>query len=296
MIIADYRKRLPNTFRLYLMACSHIGDRACWDNGIKKAVEIVKDDRNGYWGHLGDAIGSIYYGDPRFEQDMHAGKFQTLGAQTERFAELFSPIAHKLLFLLDGNHEDKIMKTGDPSDMIFKEFKKEYGTDMSEADRGSVEIHATLAENCKIYCHHGYGSVNSRAERRRRREFNDEDSVRKKLIDMAGDVHFAGMAHIHKLRISPPDNPLHLTVSKRKIEQMYPTAQDINSRIVPSEYRWYASVGSFLRTKLITPKNLMSGQRFDTYSTKRMYSAVELGFIKLDIKQGHLVNVEKVRI
>jgi hypothetical protein len=296
MIIGDYRKRLPNTFRAYLISCTHVGDLACYDKGIVKAVEMIRADRNGFWGHLGDAVGSIYFGDPRFEQDMHAGKHQTVSAQTARFAELFSPIAHRMLFMLDGNHESKVMKTADPSHMVFEKFEEKYGVDMSGADRGSIEIHASLTDNCKIYCHHGSGSVNSRAERRKRRDFNDEDSVRKKLIDQAGDVHGAFMGHIHKVRIAEPDNPLHLVVNRRSLEQMYPTTKDIDSKIVPEQFRWYASAGSFLKTKLITPKNLLPGQRFDTYSSKRMYSAVELGFLKLSINQGYLTNVEKVLV
>ena len=297
MILANYSDVLPQTMRLYLLSCTHVGDLACHRKGMEKMVDVIKKDRNAYWGHLGDSVGAIFYLDPRYDVDMHAGKHQTANAQARDFAKIFHPIAGKMLFLLDGNHDNKLIKTVDIPYQIREKFVDKYEKDISMMKYGSVEISAQITENCKIYCCHGAGLTNSRAEDRQRRYFNDCDSVRKKLVDQAGDCHGAFMGHIHKLRVRKPSNPLHIVSNKKKLQQMYPTAQDFKGvPIVPEQYRWYGSVGSFLKTKLVTPERLMEGQRFDTYSAKKLYSTVELGCLRLDIKQGWLANVEEVKI
>ena len=279
MLLANIADTMPQTFRFALLGDAHIGNIGTSEHAIERAVEIISSDRRCFWGMLGDATESIHVGDKRYDPIIHEGRFALAQAQAEGFCELFGKIKNRLKFQIAGNHERKIRHFVDVVRLIWKEWgQPEYthGLDPS--------IKIKLADECRIYCHHGFGSVNSRAEDEDRREFNDGDSIRKKLMNKAGDCHGMFQGHIHKMRIRRPSPKLAI-VGDEALRETYTGYEPVPSGRVYPQDRWYGSTGAFLRTTVIGKT---------TYSEDFGYDPVELGFLMCYIEKGRLVNVEKV--
>jgi len=279
MILANIADSMPQTFRFALLGDAHVGNVGTSEHAIQKAVEIIKSDRRCYWGMLGDATESIHVGDKRYDPVIHEGRYALAQAQAEGFCELFGGIQKRIKFLIAGNHERKIRHFVDVPKLIWKEWGE---PDIAWGLDKSIKI--KLQDHCRLYCHHGFGSVNSRAEDEDRREFNDGDSIRKKLMNKAGDCHGMFMAHIHKMRIRKPSPKLAI-VGDSELQEIYPSGVETPEGYIPQQFRWYGSTGAFLRTTVIGKT---------TYSEDFGYDPVELGFLMCYIEKGHLVNVEKV--
>jgi len=279
MLLANVADQMPQTFRFALLGDAHIGNVGTSEHAIQNAVEIIKSDRRCYWGMAGDACEAIHVGDKRYDPAIHEGRYALSQAQAEGFCELFDPIKNRIKFQIGGNHERKIRHFVDTVHLIWKEWGQ-----MDYAHGLDPSIKIKLAENFRMYCHHGFGSVNSRAEDEDRREFNDGDAIRKKLLNKAGDCHAMFMAHIHKLRIRRPSPKLAL-VGDDAIREVYPKGVETAEGFIPPQYRWYGSTGAFLSTTVINNT---------TYSEAFGYDPVELGFLMCHIQKGRLINVEKV--
>lgn len=279
MLLADISDTMPNTFRFALLGDAHVGNVGTSEKAIAKAVDIIKSDKRCYWGMLGDATESIHVGDKRYDPVVHEGRYALAQAQAEGFCELFGKIKKRLKFQIAGNHERKIRHFVDVVRLIWKEWGQlpyVHGMDPS--------IKIRLADEFRLYCHHGFGSVNSRAEDEDRREFNDGDSIRKKLMNKAGDCHAMICAHIHKMRIRRPSPKLAL-VGDDEIREVYPEGVTTSEGFIPQQFRWYGSTGAFLRTTVIG---------LTTYSEDFGYDPVELGFLMCYVERGKLKNIEKV--
>lgn len=279
MLLANIADKMPQTFRFAILGDAHVGNVGTSEHAIAEAVDIIQKDRRCYWGMLGDCTESIHVGDKRYDPSIHEGRYALAQAQAEGFCDLFGAIKKRLKFQISGNHERKIRHFVDISNLIWKEWGK---LDYVHGLDPSIKI--KLAEHFRLYCHHGFGSVNSRADDEDRREFNDGDSIRKKLINKAGDCHGMFIAHIHKIRLRKPAPKLAL-VGDDEIREVYPTSVETSEGFIPPQYRWYGSTGAFLRTTVIGKT---------TYSEDFGYDPVELGFLMCQVQKGRLVNVEKV--
>ncbi|MFW6172994.1 MAG: metallophosphoesterase [Elusimicrobiota bacterium] len=284
MLRHDFSDRMPKNYNLNIISCTHFGNVAISMPAIRRFIKTVKEDKNAYWAHLGDTTESIHPGDTRYDPAVHAGKFRTADEQAARFAETFSPIANKCLFVLRGNHEEKIVKTVEVDKIIVENFEDKYGIDKGKIIYGGRTIKAILSEDFRLYATHGSGSVNSRAGDRRQILNNDAIRVKRKLRHLQSDCIVMVMGHIHKVRICAPVKQLHIVGDKRS-EAVYPTMAKTPEGVIPEDFRWYCSSGTFLRT-------LIDG--VTTYSEAAMYPPTEIGYIRIIVEQGRVQDVEKV--
>ena len=283
MIRADFSSRVPSNYRLYLLSCTHFGNAAMSMPSIKRAIKLIDSDSSAYWGHLGDVTESIHVGDFRYDPVVHAGKYQSADQQAEYFADTFAPIADKCLFILRGNHEEKIIKTIEVDRLITDRFRDYHGV-KENIVRGGRTIKATFSDDFKLYATHGAGSVNSQAGDRRQMENNDAIKVKRKLRLLQSDCIVMAMAHIHKVRVCSPVEQLHI-IGDTKTVAVYPKIARTPEGVIPEDYRWYCSTGAFLKT-------LVDGMT--TYSEAAMYSPTEIGCIRIDVTKGQVTDVAKV--
>lgn len=95
---------------------THLGAAACNEDRLKYTVEQIKNNDNYYWIGLGDYLDCINRSDPRFDPVALAdwltiADLVDLGkAQRDYFLDIISPVAHKCLALIEGNHEEKFTK------------------------------------------------------------------------------------------------------------------------------------------------------------------------------------------
>lgn len=105
-----------HSFRIYPIGDMHIGARACDEQKLRRVVEQIASDDDAYWIGMGDVCDYINRSDPRFNVEALAGwvRMRDLAdlasAQSKRALSILSPIAHKCLALVKGNHELAIHK------------------------------------------------------------------------------------------------------------------------------------------------------------------------------------------
>lgn len=112
-----------DVYRIYFIGDDHIGHPGGSEKRLDKIVGVIADDPFAYWVGMGDHIHAIQKKDRRFDSailpdwildgkpDVVRSRLADLiSVQVEKYVELVSPIAHKCLGILQGNHEYAVQK------------------------------------------------------------------------------------------------------------------------------------------------------------------------------------------
>lgn len=99
-----------DSFRIYPLADWHVGAKAFDEKLFREQVKVIENDPHAYWFGLGDYIeGICQVGDKRYVPETLAswvlGNTDLMDVQAEYAADLVSPIAHKCMGLIEGNHD-----------------------------------------------------------------------------------------------------------------------------------------------------------------------------------------------
>lgn len=119
-----FNLRRGQAVNIYPIGDAHIGKTNCNEKSLKRFVEKIRKDPNGYWFGGGDLIDAIKPQDAkRFDpatlpdwlltgstDDIRARMSNIINAEVNRLVAILSPIAHKCLGLISGNHEDAVRK------------------------------------------------------------------------------------------------------------------------------------------------------------------------------------------
>lgn len=103
-------------YRIYCIGDVHVGSRQFEKKRFLEDVALVAADPNGLWIGMGDYLDCIVPSDSkRFRADEidpeYLAHLSTVGTyQRDRFLEYVSPIADKCLGVLEGNHEESLLK------------------------------------------------------------------------------------------------------------------------------------------------------------------------------------------
>lgn len=305
MFIVDCRDSLPQTLNVYLWPDMHEGFAGVANEKIKKAVAIVKADKHARAIGMGDACESCFIGHPYYSKAIHDGRSSTADLQVESVAKKLAPIGQKFLAWLDGNHEERYVDTTDMSLNIVK--------DLSERSKrkdlipfGGRTAKILLSDQARIYVTHGSGVVNSKAGDPEQRRVNDGISIRRRLRDLPRhDCVVTAMAHIHKVRISPPQTKLAI-VGERKLKQTYTSFMRNDDGYIPDEFCWYCSTGGVLQgypAKTWEPmpaksdkEDIKPRRSLTTYVEKASYGVVEMGMIRIEMRKGLVRNVKEITL
>ncbi len=305
MFIVDCRGILPQTSNIYLWPDMHEGFAGTADKKVGRAVAIVRADKHARVIGMGDACESCFIGHPYYKKAIHAGRADTADLQCESVAKKLAPIGQKFLAWLDGNHEERYTETTDMSmnivsDLSGRSNRKEL------IPYGGRTAKILLTDQAKIYVTHGSGVVNSRAGDPEQRRVNDGISIRRKLRDLPRhDCVVTAMAHIHKVRISPPQTKL-AVVGERKLRQTHTSFMRNDDGYIPDEFCWYCSTGGVLAgypAKTWEPmpadadkEDISKRRSLTTYVEKANYSVVEMGMICIEIRKGVVINVKEITL
>lgn len=279
-----FSRSLPVNHRLFKASDLHLGSRACHLDGWYGMIERVGTEKNTYLSLGGDLIEAITVDDKRFEPDIAdlSEGIMTPMKQAKRIIKDLMPIRKKILFILLGNHEAKLLRIGDLSAFICHELGVVYGTYSTKMIVNDPKGNLMY----KVYSTHGRLGVNSTADDPIRRNANMRLAIKRKLQGKAGDCVLMACAHAHKLLVSEPEKELFLTDDGERVKSSYTKARAVDTYLDPS-LRYYCCTGSFLKTFI---------EGASTYSEMAMYDPTEIGYIEAFCENKEIVNVQKVII
>lgn len=148
----------------------HYGSALCDEALLQETLNQIKHDGRAIVFLMGDLCDSILPSDKRFEAGLVADWIDpsdVLGSQVRGMFKLLKPIAHKIVGVLDGNHEEKVKK--EQSFRIKRELierARELGfawKDLSYSALVKLSFEWTISKKTKfkhaltIYLHHGWG-------------------------------------------------------------------------------------------------------------------------------------------
>jgi hypothetical protein len=278
-------KTVPNNLNIFWFGDLHIGTKLFYAKGVFQFIEDLTSEYDGCKNNVaigvGDYIEAIDHTDHRFDVDsIDLNKIRPQ-QQIEHFIRLFEPVKDKIVCLLIGNHEWKLLKYYDYAQSAAHKLGVPYGTYSAVITfkRKKKDKHLL-----KVYVTHGSGSINSIADDPERVEANLNLSLKRKLKHKAGDTAIMGMGHTHKLLVARPKTKLYLTSNERELEQHY-TKSEQTAQYIHPDHRWYINTGSFVRSQM---------RGISGYAERAMYDPLELGYCVAKIRDRKIIGVDKV--
>ena len=170
----------------------HLGNKFVDMEKLKKLIQFIKDTPNYYWLGMGDYCECINFSDIRFDPFFIADWCQDHlddlpKIQAQYFCDLFSPIRHRCLGLLAGNHEDLIRRKYHQDTMGY------ICTTLSLPCLSTQAIINVVFKRCKqrkllrIFAMHGYGGT--------RTETASLGKIIKKGNEFEADIYLMGHDH-----------------------------------------------------------------------------------------------------
>lgn len=273
-------KRLPSNHRIVLAGDFHIGNIMSFQEGIRDMIEEIRQSEDMYFCGVGDYMESFTIDDPHYDPRVLGEEYDPL-LQAGAVVAFLKPIKNKILALGIGNHEWRVIKTGNfVKNYICQQLGVPYGT-------FSYKVHIEDYDGnlmYKIFVSHGFRSISSVADSRRRKASNEELMLERRLREKASDCVVMAMGHTHKLIVSEPIHILYMTDDGNKVQANYTDVHTHDAYIHP-EHRWYVNTGSFCK---LYPKLGESG-----YAEMFGYDPVDLGYPIIHCENGRITKIEK---
>jgi UDP-2,3-diacylglucosamine pyrophosphatase LpxH len=271
---------MSKNFDYYQIGDLHLGRKGIAIEKARRAVDKIRRARNAVVGLVGDLCETMTPDDTRFNLDEIEGKLAKLDAQWDAVAELLAPIVDKIIFILDGNHEERVENICSVGSQIRRRLNRDIPC-------GGRTCKVLFTETIRGFFTHGSGAVQSQAGDPEQIERNEAIRVKRKLRRLQADCMLMGMGHIHKMRICKPTKELAIVTDSKtgKMTQVYSEPYMGPQGIIDEDKRYYFSSGAFMGSLL---------DNVTTYAEKAMYAPVEMGMIKAEIKNGCVKDVTKV--
>lgn len=233
----------------------HVGDIGFDKARLQSNIDWIKNN-DAYTILLGDQIAAITGADKRFENDsIHPDFKNDLDnlpyAQTNAVAKMFEPIKDRVLAVMAGNHETKILKaySFDSAAMLAEKLGVPRIMDPS-VFRLKFRRTKTSIMTVDMFCTHGVGLGGGR------QMGGTVNNMRSLATTFQADIYMAG--HTHKLFV---------------IEDNYMYANQ-NAKMVEKK-RIFVNTGTYQGTY-----NLPEG--VDTWGSRSTFSVPKLGSARLD--------------
>jgi len=275
LLIAD----IPSNCEIAMHGCTHEGNIQTCESGMEQTFEWIMAGRNRRFIFTGDAIEAITTDDKRYQHDTTVDPIPL--RQLARLVERYKPIRKRGLAWLAGNHEFKLQRFGDLGAEMAERLDIPYGGCAAKLllkdKRGPI---------AKVYlCHPNRFQLRSGAKDYEQRVANMKAQVKRFLTDKAGDCVVMAAANAHKLLIVDPSPKLVIFDEGGKLKQDYLVGDNSMPRYIDPDRRWYASIGSYLRTMILG---------HDGYAERAGYDPVELGFAVVEIRDRKVVAVKRM--
>lgn len=272
-------KIIPKDCEILCMGDTH-EDIMMHEKGLMKHIDyVLKKPDSRYIIHVGDWIEAITTDDKRYMYNQSSIPIPQ--KQADKMIEIFKPVAANMIVGLLGNHERKHHRVMNFAEYICNGLGIPYGTGMCRIifkDSEGLMLFKFLA------CH-GQWLFTSHAKDYEQQMANMKAMLRMRLGNLRfADCVLAMCGHAHKLLVSPPANLLYLNDKGKSIGQHY-LETDCTASYIPPEQRWFICTGSYR-------KNMVDG--IDDYAEG--YGPVELGCIKVIVKDGKVSNCEPMKL
>jgi hypothetical protein len=256
----------------YLIGDPHCGAAAFAEKDFDRVIVEIQNDVIARASTMGDMLEGFWLDDQkRFDPETNISS--PLIQKKDMKAKL-EAIQGKLDTMLDGNHERYLLKkVGQITKDLCDDLKITYGTFASKLE---------FSDNYKFFIMHGARGINSMSPDPVRKRAYMLFTLQRHLQDLAGDCIVMAKGHAHKLLVSKPLPLLYTVTEKGKIKAKYtqPGSRDV---YISPEHRYYACTGSFLKSQMIG---------VSTYSERFELAPVELGYIKIIIRDKKVQDVE----
>jgi hypothetical protein len=204
------RHRIPlgkraDVVKLYPVSDTHLCSPEADEAEVRRTVELIRTDPNAYWGHGGDITDCILPGDPRWNLraiDLRALPRDDKGRpmtddlaswQVDQADAMFWPIAHKCLWLQEGNHEQAMYRHYHTHlvRQLIRRWKERgvdvpYGGQTAFVRLDFVAGHETTTKY--VFTEHGATGGGT--------DGNGVNNFTRRLAGMDADLYFKG--HVHK--------------------------------------------------------------------------------------------------
>lgn len=200
MEIHTYEVKLPSyaqPWRIYPIGDMHFSHQGCDRACLRRDIKEIETDENAYWFGMGDYDEYINFKDPRFDpssfsKDERIDFLKSMGQkQTRRIVDLFEPIKHKCIGIVEGNHELAFRNHNDfdPAPEIAEQLKTKY-----LSYEALTRIYISGPDGRKrysvvVFTHHGFGGGSTIGAGLNRME--------RLVINWDADIYITG--HDHKL-------------------------------------------------------------------------------------------------
>ena len=279
-------KKLPSNHNIFLFGDNHIGNVLRHVKGFDKLKHMMHSEydgvpaKNNFGIEGGDIIEAVTIDDPRISLDALKDAIPT--QQMAQAIKEYKPIAHKMLFMLEGNHPLKLWRFGPITQLIANELGVTYGTWTAKL----VARNARGQLLYKSYHTHGRKSINSAADDPKRQVVNQRLILKRHLKKKMGDCILMCKSHVHKLIICGPESELYMTDDGTKIKHGYTMdhMDQVDTYIHP-DHRTYVCTGSFVK---------LYGDGVSGYAEIAEYDPIELGFAVARFRNRRLVGVDPI--
>lgn len=276
-------RQLPSKCRIVMFSDTHIGSLATHYEAIEKCVEDIAKPNTWAVG-LGDYCEAQTIDHPHFVLENADMSVPTPMRQYLKAADMLKPIAKKILYLNEGNHDARFARTVNlMRDVLCRELDVPFGTYTSKLsiadDKGRTRI--------KILTTHGFGSMGSSADDPIRVKSNLLLSLKRKLKNLAGDCHAQGCGHTHQLHVASPLHTLYLSDDGESIKKHYLDTTVTDGPYIAPDHRWYFNTGSFYKTQ---------GLGYSTYAERFGLAPQPIGYCVVHIDGWRIQNIEEVML
>lgn len=226
MELIRHRIALPKrdaVLKVFPVSDTHLTSPLADEKEVRRTVELIRNDPYAYWGHGGDINDCILPGDPRWtltsidlnklrDDNGHLDKSNLASWQVDQADAMFWPIAHKCLWIQEGNHEQAMYRhyhTHLVAELI-KRWKERgvtvpYGGQTAFVRLDFTWNHETWTKY--VFTEHGATGGGSKG--------NSVNNFEGRLTNMDADIYFKG--HVHQRMVWHSEQFAHGTkkISKR---------------------------------------------------------------------------------
>lgn len=276
---------LPTNYDLFIGNDMHEGNAAESTKHIARFVDAIKAKKNSRVILQGDHLETIAITDKRYDIAVHGHRMARFNAQRDSFAERLEPVADRILWLLDGNHERKICNIYLPNADLAEKWSTVYA---------NGTLVKALFDGWRLASWHGAGMINSRAGDALQRSTNQLVALKRNMRGLpVDDCDIVACGHYHQCLYHAPSSKLALVSEGLELQGEYtePGRITIDAERglyrIPEEDRHWMCCGGFLKAY---------SEDLPSYTEDRGYQATELGYGHIEVKNGKPTKVEVVKM
>jgi len=276
---------LPGSYHLYELNDFHEGNGAHCVNTLRKTVETIRSKKHARVVLQGDQFEAITVTDKRYDIGVHGNRLTRIQAQRDSIKEKLDPIADKILWILDGNHERHIKNIYQPNADLAKDWNTVYA---------NGTLVKALFDDWRLASWHGAGMINSRAGDALQRATNSLIALKRNMRGLpVDDCDIVACGHYHQCLCHAPTSKLLLVSDGLKLEHAYsqPGRVIVDAKRgfyrIHEDDKYWLCCGSFLKAY---------EEDMPSYTEDHGYQATELGYGHIEVRNGKPAVVEVVKI